>query len=74
MSQHEEQCRHSRSWNKRLFTMNPVSPPTPRLLPVWAGLLLGAYTFVPGAIRNLVVKRKLGIALLMTWTGEAVSG
>ena len=32
----------------------------------WAGLLLGAYTFVPGAIRDLVVKRKLGIALLMT--------
>ncbi len=31
----------------------------------WLGLLLGAYTFVPGAIRNLV-KRKLGIALLMT--------
>uniref|UniRef100_UPI001F2AFC19 heavy metal translocating P-type ATPase n=1 Tax=Nocardioides alcanivorans TaxID=2897352 RepID=UPI001F2AFC19 len=31
----------------------------------WLGLLLGAYTFVPGAIRNLI-KRKLGIALLMT--------
>src|SRR5699024_2047942 len=27
---------------------------------------LGAYTFVPGALRNLFVKRKLGIALLMT--------
>ena len=36
------------------------------LVAFWAGLLLGAYTFVPGAIRNLVVKRKLGIALLMT--------
>ena len=46
MSQHEEQCRHSRSWNKRLFTMNPVSPPTPRLLPVWAGLLLAAFSGV----------------------------
>ena len=46
MSQHEEQCRHSRFWNKRLFTMNPVSPPTPRLLPVWAGLLLAALSGV----------------------------
>lgn len=46
MSQHEEQCRHSRFWNKRLFTMNPVSPPTPRLLPVWAGLLLAAFSGV----------------------------
>ena len=36
------------------------------LVAFWAGLLLGANTFVPGAIRNLVVKRKLGIALLMT--------
>ena len=36
------------------------------LVAFWAGLLLGVYTFVPGAIRNLVVKRKLGIALLMT--------
>ena len=32
----------------------------------WVGLLLGASTFVPGAIRNLVTKRKLGIGLLMT--------
>lgn len=32
----------------------------------WAGLLLGGYTFVPGAIRNLLIRRKLGIALLMT--------
>lgn len=32
----------------------------------WIGLLLGAYTFAPGAIRNLVTKRKLGISLLMT--------
>ncbi|WP_250258916.1 cation-translocating P-type ATPase [Dermabacter sp. Marseille-Q3180] len=32
----------------------------------WLGLLLGAYTFAPGAIRNLVTKRKLGIGLLMT--------
>ena len=36
------------------------------LVAFWAGLLLGAYTFVPGALRNLFVKRKLGIALLMT--------
>ncbi|MBU8578851.1 cation-translocating P-type ATPase [Brevibacterium luteolum] len=32
----------------------------------WAGLLLGAYTFAPGAIRNLITQRKLGIGLLMT--------
>ena len=32
----------------------------------WAGLLLGAYTFMPGAIRALVTRRKIGIALLMT--------
>ena len=32
----------------------------------WVGLLLGAYTFAPEAIRNLVTKRKLGIGLLMT--------
>ena len=32
----------------------------------WIGLLLGASTFTPGAIRNLVTKRKLGIGLLMT--------
>ncbi|MCT1716057.1 heavy metal translocating P-type ATPase [Dermabacter hominis] len=32
----------------------------------WVSLLLGAYTFAPGAIRNLVTKRKLGIGLLMT--------
>lgn len=38
----------------------------PALVSFWAGLLLGASTFVPGAIRNLVVKRRLGIGLLMT--------
>lgn len=32
----------------------------------WAGLLLGASTFVPGALRKLVTKGKLGIGLLMT--------
>ena len=32
----------------------------------WLGLLAGASTFVPGALRNLVRKRKLGIGLLMT--------
>ncbi|MFA5607264.1 MAG: cation-translocating P-type ATPase [Leucobacter sp.] len=36
------------------------------LVVFWVGLLLGAYTFVPGAIRNLITRRKLGIALLMT--------
>lgn len=39
---------------------------TPATVLYWVGLLLGAYTFAPGAIRNLVMKRKLGIGLLMT--------
>ncbi|HOC14202.1 MAG TPA: cation-translocating P-type ATPase [Propionicimonas sp.] len=39
---------------------------TAALVVFWVGLLLGAYTFVPGAIRNLVTRRKLGIGLLMT--------
>jgi len=39
---------------------------TAALVVFWAGLLLGAYTFVPGAIRGLVTRRKVGIALLMT--------
>lgn len=39
---------------------------TVALVVFWVGLLLGAYTFVPGAIRNLVTKRRLGIGLLMT--------
>ncbi|WP_115684922.1 heavy metal translocating P-type ATPase [Corynebacterium senegalense] len=39
---------------------------TPATILFWVGLLLGAYTFAPGAIRNLVTKRKLGIGLLMT--------
>ncbi len=38
----------------------------PATILFWVGLLLGAYTFAPGAIRNLVTKRKLGIGLLMT--------
>lgn len=32
----------------------------------WASLLLGASQFVPGALRTLVVRRRLGIGLLMT--------
>src|SRR5690625_2278398 len=32
----------------------------------WAGLLLGSYTFVPGALRGLFTRGKVGIALLMT--------
>ncbi|MDO5499345.1 MAG: cation-translocating P-type ATPase [Propionibacteriaceae bacterium] len=32
----------------------------------WAGLLLGASTFVPGALRQLITQRTLGIGLLMT--------
>ena len=39
---------------------------TPATVLYWVGLLLGAYTFAPGAIRNLVTKRELGIGLLMT--------
>ncbi len=39
---------------------------TPALVVFWAGLLLGGSTFVPGAIRGLVMRRKVGIALLMT--------
>lgn len=36
------------------------------LILFWAGLVLGGYTFVPGAVRGLVTKRRVGIALLMT--------
>ena len=39
---------------------------TPATVLFWVSLLLGAYTFAPGAIRDLVTKRKLGIGLLMT--------
>ncbi|MDU6928009.1 MAG: HAD-IC family P-type ATPase, partial [Dermabacter sp.] len=39
---------------------------TPATVLFWVSLLLGAYTFAPGAIRNLVTKRKLGTGLLMT--------
>ncbi|MCT1414592.1 heavy metal translocating P-type ATPase [Corynebacterium sanguinis] len=39
---------------------------TPATILFWVGLLLGAYTFAPSAIRSLVTKRKLGIGLLMT--------
>jgi len=42
----------------------------------WVGLLLGAYTFVPSAVRNLFSKRKIGIGLLMTIsaTGAVILG
>jgi len=47
----------------------------PALVLFWAGLLLGAWTFVPGAIRRLA-KGKLGIALLMAMsaTGAVILG
>lgn len=47
----------------------------PALVFFWAGLLLGASTFVPGAVRTLA-KGKLGIALLMTMsaTGAVILG
>ncbi|SMY10804.1 heavy metal translocating P-type ATPase [Brevibacterium jeotgali] len=32
----------------------------------WTGLLLGASTFAPGALRQLFTRRKVGIGLLMT--------
>src|SRR5690625_1253544 len=32
----------------------------------WTGLLLGGSTFVPGALRGLLTRGKLGIGLLMT--------
>lgn len=42
----------------------------------WVALLLGASTFVPGALRKLFAKRKLGIGLLMTIsaTGAVILG
>lgn len=47
----------------------------PALVLFWAGLLFGASTFVPGAIRKLI-KGNLGIALLMTMsaTGAVILG
>lgn len=44
---------------------NPVAEMVALVL-LWVGLLLGAYTFVPGAVRGLFTKGKIGIALLMT--------
>lgn len=42
----------------------------------WAGLVLGGYTFAPGALRRLVMERQLGIGLLMTIsaTGAIILG
>lgn len=49
---------------------------TAGLVMFWIGLLLGAYTFVPGALRGLFTKGKLGIGLLMTIsaTGAVILG
>ena len=49
---------------------------TAGLVLFWIGLLLGAYTFVPGALRKLFTKGKLGIGLLMTIsaTGAVILG
>ncbi len=49
---------------------------TAGLVLFWIGLLLGAYTFVPGALRKLFMKGKLGIGLLMTIsaTGAVILG
>lgn len=38
----------------------------PALASFWVSLLLGAWTFVPGAIRKLVTRGSYGIGLLMT--------
>lgn len=48
----------------------------PALVLFWTGLLLGAATFVPGALRKLFTKGKLGIGLLMTIsaTGAVILG
>src|SRR5690625_5737816 len=47
----------------------------PALVLFWAGLLLGAWTFVPEAVRKLA-EGKLGAALLMTMsaTGAVILG
>ncbi|HRO93972.1 cation-translocating P-type ATPase [Citricoccus sp.] len=42
------------------------SAPTAALVVFWIGLVLGASTFVPGAMRNLFTKGRVGIGLLMT--------
>ncbi|CAM5457653.1 MULTISPECIES: cation-translocating P-type ATPase [Leifsonia] len=49
---------------------------TAGLVLFWIGLLLGAYTFVPGALRRLFTKGKIGISLLMTIsaTGAVILG
>ncbi|NAZ15960.1 cadmium-translocating P-type ATPase [Glutamicibacter soli] len=49
---------------------------TVALVLFWVGLLLGASTFVPGALRRLFTQGKLGIALLMTIsaTGAVILG
>ncbi|MBN9630450.1 heavy metal translocating P-type ATPase [Leifsonia sp. L25] len=49
---------------------------TAGLVLFWIGLLLGVYTFVPGALRRLFTKGKLGISLLMTIsaTGAVILG
>ncbi|MGX5769764.1 heavy metal translocating P-type ATPase [Microbacterium trichothecenolyticum] len=49
---------------------------TAGLVLFWIGLLLGAYTFVPGALRKLFTKGELGIGLLMTIsaTGAVILG
>ncbi|MCY7287320.1 MAG: cadmium-translocating P-type ATPase, partial [Cryobacterium sp.] len=49
---------------------------TAALVLFWVGLLLGASTFVPGALRKLLTRGKLGIGLLMTIsaTGAVILG
>ncbi|WP_449406881.1 heavy metal translocating P-type ATPase [Microbacterium maritypicum] len=49
---------------------------TAGLVLFWIGLLLGAYTFAPSALRKLFTKGKLGIGLLMTIsaTGAVILG
>nr|WP_232299638.1 cation-translocating P-type ATPase [Leucobacter komagatae] len=48
------------------LSFDALALPAVAVVAYWAGLLTGAATFVPGAVRRLFVRRALGIGLLMT--------
>lgn len=48
------------------LVLEGVGSPAVALVLSWTGLLLGASTFVPGALRGLFLRGRLGIGLLMT--------
>ncbi|WP_454085832.1 heavy metal translocating P-type ATPase [Georgenia sp. Marseille-Q6866] len=90
VEQHESDDEHDAPWWRDRAVMIPVASgaafvagvacewsgaPTAALVLYWVGLLLGASTFVPGALRKLATGR-LGIALLMTMsaTGAVILG